>query len=203
MIIDGLEEISLTVEQTDTDQWQAQIARCLAMVACQNAEATRINWKTLMKTELETKICHLIIRVQTCRCAVSYRFRMIGIIGRKNAVVIGQKYLIFCRFQQQRLIHALEKSLRVMPHCAPKPGCRRENSERVERSQLYQRSLANSSSRARRGGIFGLTAIVNTVPETCVILESEELSRPRGIVAGFNLNPVAEISVMINNIFLY
>ncbi len=36
--IDGLVEITLSIQQTDSDEWQAQVARSLAVVARQNAQ---------------------------------------------------------------------------------------------------------------------------------------------------------------------
>src|SRR5690349_16698164 len=38
LVIDRLEKISLTVEQADADQWQAQVAGCLAVITRQNAK---------------------------------------------------------------------------------------------------------------------------------------------------------------------
>ena len=60
----GLMKIALTIEQTDADEWQAQIARCLAVIARQNAQAARIDRETFMKSEFGTKICDQVILAQ-------------------------------------------------------------------------------------------------------------------------------------------
>ena len=59
----------------------------------------------------------------------------------------------------------LRKAFGLCPTAPHRPGCKREKSDLVERSQLYQRLFASSSRRTKRRGILGVTARLNTVPE--------------------------------------
>ncbi len=72
-----------------------------------------------MKPELEAKIRHLITFTQSCLALITNTFGMIGIISRNNAVVMSQEYRILRGFHEERLVHALEKSLRVVSYGTP------------------------------------------------------------------------------------
>src|SRR5688500_1064295 len=119
LIIDRLEKIPLAIKQADADQWQAQVAGCLAVIARQNAKSSRVNRETFMKTEFKTEIGDPVARVQACINAIPQCFRMIIVISGYYAVVISQENLIFGCLEQQGFIHTLEESLRVMSHGAP------------------------------------------------------------------------------------
>ena len=56
MTVDGLEEISLPVEQADADERQAQVARSLAVIAGENAKAAGVDRQAFMETEFGTEI---------------------------------------------------------------------------------------------------------------------------------------------------
>src|SRR5690606_29926500 len=89
LVIYRLEKIPLAVEQPYADQWKAPVARSLAMVTGQNAQAARINRRTFMKPELEAEICHLILFTQSRFTPVEDALGMIGIVGRNNAIVMS------------------------------------------------------------------------------------------------------------------
>jgi hypothetical protein len=44
---------------------------------------------------------------------------MIRIVGGEYAIEVGQKDLVLCRLEQERLINTLKEGLRVMPDRAP------------------------------------------------------------------------------------
>src|SRR5437879_1619983 len=56
--VDMLLEVSLAVEEPDTDEGQAEIARRLEVIPGKHAEAPRIKWKAFMYAELRAKIGH-------------------------------------------------------------------------------------------------------------------------------------------------
>jgi hypothetical protein len=71
-VINRLKEISLPVQQSDPDQWQAQIACRLAVIARKNSQPARIDWKAFMKTELETEVCNLVSGLERSRAVMPY-----------------------------------------------------------------------------------------------------------------------------------
>src|SRR5690242_4997140 len=118
-----------------------------------------------METEFETKIGNLIIRLETSCAVTPHRLGMIGIIGRKNAVVIRQKYLILGRPQQQGFIDALEKRFRIMSHRSPQAGIQ-PGKQRACRAVPTVPEVIGQFFQAREpGGNFGIDR--NSECSTC------------------------------------
>ncbi len=58
VVVDTLREITLTVEQTDRNEGQAQVGRGLTVVTGQDAQATGIDWETFVETKFGAEIGH-------------------------------------------------------------------------------------------------------------------------------------------------
>ena len=56
-IVEALAEISLAVEQADSDERNVEVGRALDVIAGQNSEAAGINWNRFVQAELRRKIC--------------------------------------------------------------------------------------------------------------------------------------------------
>src|SRR5262245_22427004 len=56
VVIDSLGEVALPIEQADGEEIEPLIAGSLAMIARENAQAPRIDWKALVKAVLRTEV---------------------------------------------------------------------------------------------------------------------------------------------------
>ena len=117
-----------------------------------------------METEFCTEISDQVLLVQPVRAARRHAKIMVGVVGRQYAVEVADEYLIFRRIDQALLVDTFKKALGDCPVAFHNPGCKRANSARVGRSQLYHRLFAISSRRTRRAGIFGRTCRMYGVP---------------------------------------
>jgi hypothetical protein len=81
VIVDGLREIALGVEQADRDESQPLIARRLAVIAREHAEAARVDLEALVKAVLRAEVRDegLFFTAQ--------RRRQVGVEGAKHVAV--------------------------------------------------------------------------------------------------------------------
>src|SRR5205085_10875855 len=87
--VDGLGEIALAVEQTDSNQRYAQVTRRFAVVAGENAEAARINGQAFVEAKLGAKIGDQIVAQKPLRLLGSRARVEVGVVSLKRVLVAG------------------------------------------------------------------------------------------------------------------
>ena len=113
--IDGLGEVSLTVEHADRDERDVEIARRLAMVAGENAETARVDLKAFMQAELGAEIRdQVLVRIEILGDGRFGALLMIGVVTREDAVVVLHEHAILGRVVQPFLRDAPQEDLRIV-----------------------------------------------------------------------------------------
>jgi hypothetical protein len=129
VLVDSLVEVTQKIKQADRYKWQAQITCCLAMITGQNPEATGIDRKTLVVSELRTKIGDEITVIQPGRLVAINLLLQIRIILSECATIGVQEGVISgCQFQQ-RLVYTAQEYLRIPASLPPQTAV--EGSEQL------------------------------------------------------------------------
>ena len=120
--VDGLGEVALAVEQPDADERQAHVARGLAVVAGEDAQAARVDRKALVEAELGAEVGDQVGGAQPLRAVAAQRLVVIGVVGRQHAVEVAQEHRVVGRIHQHLLVHASQERLGVVSHRIPQAG---------------------------------------------------------------------------------
>ena len=133
--VDGLHEVALPVEQADRDERQLEVARRLAVVAGEDAEAAGIDRQALVHAELGAEVGHQVLGAEAAGVLLERRFRVVRVEGRqypgqgsRNA---GSAAASIRRCSSMRLSIALG----LWPTASHSAGFSLANSARVGRSQ--------------------------------------------------------------------
>ena len=159
LAVDRLREVALAVEESHADERQPHVARGLAVIAGEDAEAAGVDRQALVQAELGAEVRDQIGRARATRSrsgapARCDRCRMRTGPGCSSSRNTGSSAASSRRSSSMRFSSAFG----LWPTASHSAGCSRAKSARVARSQLYQRLFASSSSRARRRGTRGLTS---------------------------------------------
>ena len=104
LVVDRLHEIALPVEQSESDEWEVEVARGLAVVAREDAEAAGVVRDAFMEAELGGKI-----REGT---ALEGRFGAqlaVGVLARHVGVEKNFLFLFYILIKQCHLVMLLLK----------------------------------------------------------------------------------------------
>ncbi len=119
LVVDGLEEVALPVQQSDADEGQAEIACGLAMVPGENAQAAGIDRQAFVETEFGAEVRNEVALAEVAGFTHARRLRVVGVVGRQHAVVGVEEDAILRGFVQPPLRDALEERLRAVAAAAP------------------------------------------------------------------------------------
>ena len=141
-------EVALHVEEADADHRHAQVARGLAVVAGEHAEATRIDRHGVVQTELRAEVCDrtsVQLRVRVGEPGVPARGLMRH--PRHHVVVPTQEVAVARAGGHARRIDPAEQLQRVVPGLMPERFVHRAEESRVPLGS----SSTTGSWRVRRG----------------------------------------------------
>ena len=119
--IDGLDEIALLVEQSHRDEGQSHVARGLAVVAGEDAQAARVNRKTLVKSELGAEVRDEVTLPQPLGTVLPQRLVVIGVVVREHPVEVAEINRIVGCLAQAPLVHTLQEGFRIVADRIPEP----------------------------------------------------------------------------------
>ena len=119
--VDPLVEVALPVEQPDRDERQPQVARGLAVVAREHAEAARIDREALVQTELGAEIRDEVVPSEVVELRGARRAQ-IRVERDDQLLVLGEIGAVGGRAIEDPLIDAAQEQLRVALDLAPEHG---------------------------------------------------------------------------------
>ena len=120
--VDRLVEVALPIQQPDPDEGQQHVARRLAVVAGEDAEPARVDRQALVKSELGAEIRDEVGGAQPLGAVAPQRLRVVGVVGRQDAVEGAQECRVVGRIDEPLLVDALQQRLRVVTHRVPQLG---------------------------------------------------------------------------------
>ena len=133
LAVDRLLEIALAIEQAHRDERQRHVARGLAVVAREDAEAARVDRQALVEAELRAEIRDELALLQQRRAVGARRAVVIGVVSRERAIEIVQERGILRALVEPALVHGAQQRLRVVVRPLPTaPG--RGAKERARRA---------------------------------------------------------------------
>ncbi len=117
--VDGLREVALPVEQAHRHEGQRHVARGLAVVAGEDAEAARVDRQALVEAELRAEVGDQLASAEHRRLFGGGRAAVVRVEGGERAVVVVEEHRIARGFVEPALVHAPQQRLRVLPHRVP------------------------------------------------------------------------------------
>ena len=117
--VDGLHEVALAVEQAHGDERQLEIARRLAVVAGEDAQAARVHRQALVHAELGAEVRHQVLGLEAARVLLERGFRVVGVEGRQDPGHGIEERRIGGGVDQALLVDALEQRLRAVADRVP------------------------------------------------------------------------------------
>ena len=85
LAVDGLHEVALAVEQADRDERQLEVARRLAVVAGEDAEAAGIDRQALVHAELGAEVRHQVVGAEAAGVLLERRLGVVRVECRQHA----------------------------------------------------------------------------------------------------------------------
>ena len=135
VLADLLAEIALPVEQREGDEWDVEIARRLAVIAREDAEAAGVIRHALVEAELGREIRErtALERRFGAQFSVSVLARHVGFELRRHLPHLAQEIVVLRHFREPRLAAELEHPERIVIGLVPefvvevaeKPACPR------------------------------------------------------------------------------
>ena len=117
--VDRLHEIALAVEQPDGDEWQLEVARRLAMVAGEDAEAAGIDRQALVYAELGAEVGHQVLARHAARVLAERRLGVVGVERREHARQAVEECRVGGGVDQALLVDALQHRLGAVADRVP------------------------------------------------------------------------------------
>ncbi len=117
--IDRLDEVALAIERAHRDERQLEVARRLAMVAGEDAEAARIERQALVHAELGAEVGHQLVRLEAARILAERRIGLVGVEGGEHALQAVEERGIGGGVDEALLVDALQHRLRVVADRVP------------------------------------------------------------------------------------
>ncbi len=118
--VDLLAQVARAVEEAHRDEGQAQVARRLAMVTGQHAEAAGVQRQALMQAVFGAEVGDEIVRrIERTLDTHVARLLQVAAVGRKHRLVLLQEHRVCRRRVQCRLRHAAQEHLRVVSAGVP------------------------------------------------------------------------------------
>ena len=161
--VDALVEIALAIKQPHGDERQAQVARGLAVVAGEDAQAARVDRKALMQAELGAEVGDQVVLRELGAVGVTGFPRGSGRTRRRRC---GSRRGTSGRSRRDRACF----DRRERRNSCGSPSALRQSTGSSLRNncpeagiQLNQKLRARSSSRCSEGGMVGETCSANTL----------------------------------------
>ena len=120
--VDALIEIALPVEQPHGDERQPQIARRLAVIARENAEAARVDREALLQAVLGAEIRDQVRRLEILGLGPAGARIEISVELRDDVAVCDQKCRVLGGTLEDPLVDAFQEQLRVALATPPEQG---------------------------------------------------------------------------------
>ena len=117
--VDRLHEVALPVEQAHADEGQLEVARRLAVVPGEDAEAAGVERQALVHAELGAEVRHQLVRLEAARARLERRLGVIGVERRQHARQAVEEGGVARRIDQALLVDALEHRFRVVADGVP------------------------------------------------------------------------------------
>jgi len=118
--IDGLDEVALSIQETHRNERQAPIARRLAVIACEDAEAARVDRQALVDAELRAEVGgELAVLLPGAGRRRAERLLHVRVEGRQHPVEVVEEHRVGRRAGEPRLVDALQHRLGVVAHRVP------------------------------------------------------------------------------------
>ena len=117
--VDRLHEVALPVEQAHADEGQLEVARRLAVVPGEDAEAAGVERQALVHAELGAEVGDELVRLEASRVLPERRVRLVGIERGEHALQAVEERGIGGGVDQTLLVDALEHRLGVVADRVP------------------------------------------------------------------------------------
>jgi hypothetical protein len=121
LAVDGLLEVALAIEEPDRDERQRHVARGLAVVAREDAEAAGIDRQRLVEAELGAEVRDELAFLHR-RNAGALAHAVIAVVHRQHAVVVVQERRVVRGLLEPALVHAAQDRLRIVADRLPQHG---------------------------------------------------------------------------------
>ena len=123
MFVDGLGEVTLPVEHADGDKGDRKVARRLAVVAGENAEAAGIDRQALVETEFGAEIGDQVpLRIQVVVDVLALQALQVRVVAGEDPVVGLQVGAVLRSLSQALLGNATQEQFRVVSAAVPQGG---------------------------------------------------------------------------------
>ena len=117
--VDRLHEVALPVKEPHADEGQLEIARRLAVIAREDAEAAGVERQALVHAELGAEVRDQLVGLEAARAALERRLGVIRVERREHARQTVEERGIGGRVDQALLVDPLQHRLRVVADRVP------------------------------------------------------------------------------------
>ncbi len=117
--VDRLLEVTLAIEQAHRDEGQRHIARGLAVVAREDAQATGVDRQALVESELRAEVRDELAFLQHRQPLGARGAVVVRIVGGERALEVVQERRILRRLVEPALVDAAQQRLGVVPDRFP------------------------------------------------------------------------------------
>ena len=117
--VDRLHEVALAVEQADGDERQLEIARRLAVVAGEDAEAARVDRQAFVDAELRAEVRHQVVGAEAARVLPERRLGVIRVERGEHPRQAVEECRVGRGVEQALLVDALQHRLGAMADRVP------------------------------------------------------------------------------------
>src|SRR6185503_7065581 len=122
LAVDRLVEVALAVEQAHGDERDRHVARGLAVVAGEDAEAAGVDRQALMETEFGAEVGDQLALAQPRSAVPGAHAAVVGVVGGKGAVVVVEEDRVVGGLLEPALVHAAQERLGVVLDGVPQAG---------------------------------------------------------------------------------